>query len=70
MFKTENEYQRAIGRELYEATPKAVFAALFVSYLANIKGVQLDPLELESEILDEWKKLHAAGIVPQKPPKP
>jgi len=59
----ENEYQKSISRELFERTPKAVFAALAISYYLNTGSENLD-----AALLDEWKILHEQGIIPQKPP--
>lgn len=58
-----NSYAQALG-ELYEKMPKAVLAAIAVSY-ATHGGDFLE--EVKERIMDEWKALHAAGIVPQKP---
>lgn len=63
--KLGNEYERAIGSELYHAIPKAVLAAIAVS-LATNGG---DHLQLAADgMLAEWLALHEAGIVPQRPP--
>lgn len=67
VFKTENDYQKMISRELYEKTPKAVLASLVVSFLLNFKGV--NESAIDSEIIHEWKTLNDNGIVPQKSPK-
>jgi len=63
--KLGNEYQQAIS-EIYDRTPKAVLAAIAVSY-ASCGGDNLD--EAQAAILAEWNALHWNGIVPQKPPK-
>jgi len=62
--KQDNEYQKAIDRALYEDTPKAVFAAVLVSYL-NRMGVEFE--EVDRAIAQEWQALYEAEIVPQKP---
>ena len=67
VFKTENDYQKCISRELYEKTPKAVFAALVVSLMANHQGIEF--ADIDGQILYEWDTLLQNGIVPQKPPK-
>lgn len=67
VFKTENKYQRLISRKVYETTPKAVFAALVVSYLLNHQGIEADAID--EEIRQEWKHLNDQNIVPQKPIK-
>lgn len=63
--KVGNEYADTLGR-LYARTPKAVFAAIAVSF-ATAGGDALDKAELN--ILREWTALHNAGIVSQKPPR-
>ncbi len=64
VFKSENEYQKSIDPALYADTPKAVFAALLVSYLQRM-GVEFE--EVNSAIAQEWQALYEAEIVPQKP---
>lgn len=64
VFKTENEYQKMIDPALYADTPKAVFAALVVSYL-NRLGVEFS--DVDAAIREEWQALYDAEIVPQKP---
>ena len=58
-----NEYAALIGLDLYERTPKAVLAAIAVSYTINSEG------DAREYVLSEWATLHHAGIVPQAPPK-
>lgn len=67
IFKKYNGYQKLIGSAVYEKTPKAVFAALFVSYLLNGRGASMETID--SEILHEWQLLYNQEIVPQRPPK-
>lgn len=67
VFKATNEYMRQINSGLYEDTPKAVFAALVVSFLDRLSGG--DAHDIDAEIIKEWNALHTAGIVSQKPPK-
>ena len=67
VFKTENGYQQLIDPALYEKTPKAVFAALVVSFLLNHQNVNQSNIDLD--IKREWATLHENGIIPQKPPK-
>jgi hypothetical protein len=61
--KLTNEYAGFLGN-VYDRTPKAVFAALAVSFAmrSGLTGTA-------SECLDEWRVLHENGIVPQKPLK-
>ena len=63
--KVRNEYMTAISGRLYEKIPKAVLAAIAVSHIVNHE-VPFD--EVDEAILEEWRILHAQGIVPQKPP--
>lgn len=65
-FKTSNEYAEAVGQELYDGIPKAVWAAIAVSALTN-GGDQLD--RAAERVGAEWQALHTAGIVPQAPSK-
>ena len=67
-FKRSNEYQRAFGR-LYARTPKAVFAAVALSY-ANWAGGEEAPTVADAvpRFLHEWQMLYENGIVWQKPP--
>jgi hypothetical protein len=67
VFKSTNEYMRQINGGLYEDTPKAVFAALVVSFLDQLSGG--DEHDIDAEIIQEWSALYLNGIVPQKPPK-
>lgn len=63
--KTPNQYADVLDQKLYAACPKAVFAAIAVSY-ASAGG---DHLNLANEnIIREWWTLFDNGIVPQKPP--
>lgn len=59
-----NEYQRELG-PLYDAAPKAVFAAVVVSLLScggdDMAGVA-------EKFRKEWETLHDNGIVPQRAP--
>lgn len=64
-FKTTNEYADTLSGDFYEKCPKAVFAALAVSL--GLLTCDEDFSKVESALIDEWKALHAAGIVPQKP---
>lgn len=64
VFKKGNDYQRAIS-EIYEKTPKAVFAALVVDLLLIANGENFDIIT--SKLLEEWEILYKNGIVPQKP---
>lgn len=64
--KTGNEYAEVLGQELYDKTPKAVFAAIAISAL-TCGGDQMS--EARERILAEWLALYQNRIVPQKPPR-
>lgn len=68
MNKTRNQYQQLISEELYEKTPKAVFAAIAVSLFVIASGEE-DFSDIDRKIITEWMALHGNAIVPQKPPK-
>lgn len=68
MAKTQNQYAAIVQQgKLYESCPKAVFAALAVSY-ASRGGDYLDGVS--DLLLKEWWILYQNQIVPQKPPMP
>lgn len=64
-FKTENDYQKMVSKEFYEKCPKAVLAALAVSFALNHQGN--DEELIEEALLNEWGLLHKQNIIPQKP---
>ncbi len=68
--KKSNEYAKVIS-EIYDRTPKAVLAAIAVSYAMMVDdSVDYDGFEgVQEAILKEWGILHSNGIVPQKPIK-
>jgi hypothetical protein len=67
--KKGNNYAAGISQWLYDATPKAVFAAIAVSPAIN-GGVTVEVNDTEDAyVLREWALLHQQGIVPQAPPK-
>ena len=61
--KTLNSYQQAFPN--YEKTPKAVIAAIAVSF-ALLRSEDNWDKAIE-RLTDEWQVLHDNGIVPQKP---
>lgn len=74
MSKLGNEYQRLIDPRLFEKMPKTVLAAVAVGFLSRLvesadELILDNPSRISFEIWDEWKALHQAGIVPQKPAK-
>lgn len=64
--KRSNSYAGLVGA-LYDSCPKAVFAAIAVSY-ASAGGDH--PELVEYNLLREWWALFHSGIVPQRPPVP
>lgn len=70
-----NEYLALAGARFYDRTPKAVFAALAISFAMRI-GDDEDSMpqphdmdRIEAILLEEWRILNVNGIVPQKAPK-
>lgn len=63
--KKLNQYVEAIPREVFEDTPKAVWAALAISF-ATCGGDRLD--EAAYSLIQEWMILKENGIVPQSVP--
>jgi len=64
--KIGNEYADAFGR-MYADTPKAVFAAVAYSLAMRLNGDQHEAAI--AEFVNEWRVLHANGIVSQGEPK-
>jgi len=62
--KIKNGYVEEL-EDLYEKTPKAVFAAIAISALTT-GGDYLE--HAKERILEEWVALYENGIVSQKPP--
>lgn len=67
-FKQSNEYVAQFG-DLYADTPKAVFAAIALSFATFIGGEEISFNEAVKRVVEEWKILNENGIVPQKAPK-
>lgn len=59
-----NEYAEYLG-PLFDDCPKSVLAAIAVSFITT--GGDWPQLA-QAGIVREWRILHQAGIVPQKPP--
>lgn len=73
VFKMTNEYADVLGYDLYAKMPKAVLAAIAVSF-ASLQvegqgGESLDRDAIRAAMIEEWTILHSNGIIPQKPPK-
>lgn len=64
--KLHNDYARLLGRS-YADMPKAVLAAVAVSYATRCLELTLEPEPVTQAIRDEWAALHENGIVPQRP---
>lgn len=68
--KQMNDYANLIDAEIYIKTPKAVFAAIAVSFANQISADELVRSgNATKAILDEWLALYNAQIVLQKPVK-
>ncbi len=63
--KTSNAYADVIPDSVFEKIPKAVFAAIAVSF-ATCGGSNLD--DATRAVIREWSILHQNGIVPQSIP--
>lgn len=63
--KKTNEYSELVN-DIYDRTPKAVFAAIAVSEYINRLNIPIG--SLSDAVLKEWGALYKSGIVPQKPP--
>lgn len=71
MAKIVGEYVSSLPPWAFDRTPKAVWAALAVSYAANRERDGAEPGPGEKAwliLLAEWETLYDQGIVPQKPP--
>lgn len=66
MSKKINVYSGHLTSDFYSSCPKAVFAALAVSLMANHLATDVD--FVEQSLLKEWNILYENGIVPQRPP--
>lgn len=69
--KLSNEYAERIPEELYSKMPKAVLAAIAVSFAVRLYGSD-DQAAFDvvpDELLAEWAILYQNGIVPQTPIK-
>lgn len=70
--KKRNEYLDSLPHGFFDSTPKAVFAALAVSLAARCGDGGMDDLSPETIgafLTEEWRVLHANGIIPQDPDK-
>jgi hypothetical protein len=66
-----NDYLPVV-QSIFERTPKAVFAAIAVSFANRLDGedaLQRDggTEDLLRAVMEEWDMLHQAGIIPQRP---
>lgn len=62
--KKTNEYAQQLDLTFYEKIPKAVLAAIAISFAHRIHGESSDTTH---NLQDEWRALYTNGIVPQKP---
>ena len=63
--KLSNEYADLIPGKIYSSIPKAVWAAIAISFAT---GGGDRPEDAVRAIVCEWRTLADNGIVPQKPP--
>lgn len=67
--KLRNTYVDALGPDLYKTTPKAVFAALAVSFAVRLQGEFEGGFPaVKKELVKEWDVLWSNGIIPQPAP--
>ena len=66
MSKLFNEYAGCLPSRMYANTPKAVFAALAVSFALRFNEDAVDAVP--ETLRTEWDVLHLNGIVPQAAP--
>lgn len=68
-YKLANDYAAQLGA-LYNAMPKAVIAAVLVSFtmMQGDSAESETPETIQRRVLDEWATLHRNAIVPQAPP--
>lgn len=64
--KKSNEYVDVFP-DLFERTPKSVFAAVALSLALRLNDDDLQ--DAIAELVSEWSVLHQNGIVPQAPPR-
>ena len=62
-----NEYIESIPLEIFENTPKAVWAAIAISFAVNL-AAEGDFSQAAQQIVNEWAVLKQNGIVPQNVP--
>jgi hypothetical protein len=65
--KLSNEYVQSIPSEIFENTPKAVWAAIAVSFAVNLAS-EGDFNQAAGVIMQEWIALKENGIIPQDVP--
>lgn len=65
--KTSNEYADMIPQDFYRDCPKAVLAAIAVSFAMMINGED-EKDGIGGQLAREWATLHENGIVPQALP--
>jgi hypothetical protein len=64
-----NDYVDSIPLEVFENTPKAVWAAIAISFAVNLVA-EGDFKGAAQTVVKEWVALHQNGIVPQVLPAP
>ena len=66
MSKKISAYQMILSAKFFEKTPKAVFAALAVSFVYNFQCPENSAL-VEGLLIEEWETLFEHALVSQKP---
>jgi len=64
----QNQYTDILSDDFFRKCPKAVFAAIAISW-AHLQGTDLETENIEGTLIGEWNALYHNGIVPQKPYK-
>ena len=64
--KRGNDYAALLGKQ-YQAMPKALLAAIAVSFAIRLDGEENTERAIQL-VLYEWQALYDAGIVTQPPP--
>lgn len=65
--KKGNQYAAMLG-DLYNEAPKAVLAAIAVSFAVILDGEERHE-RAANAVLSEWWTLYDAGVIAQKPPR-
>ncbi len=67
--KLSNEYAQVFGHKTFDEIPKAVFAAIALSFANRAQAAEGDLYAAAQLAVSEWETLADNGIVPQRPSK-